>query len=43
MFRRIRYRCPQSGEAFEFMTNHMKISPGVVAWLYKRRWDMSRL
>ena len=41
-FRRIRYRCPQSGEAFEFMTNHMKIRPGVVAWLYKRRWDIEK-
>ena len=24
------------------ITNHMKIRPGVLAWLYKRRWDIEK-
>lgn len=26
----------------EFITNHMKIRPGVLAWLYLRRWDIEK-
>ena len=39
-FRYIKYRCPNTGLEYEFVTNHMKIRPGVLAWLYKRRWDI---
>ena len=42
LFRRIRYRCPQSGKRFDFITNHMTVRPGVIAWLYKRRWDIEK-
>ena len=42
LFRRIRYRCPQTEECFDFITNHMKVRPGVIAWLYKRRWDIEK-
>ena len=42
MCRYIRYRCPQSGTAYAFITNQMKIRPGVLAWLYLRRWDIEK-
>ena len=42
LFRYIRYRCPKTGTEYEFITNHMKIRPGVLAWLYKRRWDIEK-
>ena len=38
--RLIRYRCPASGTLFEFLTNEMTLCPGVLAYLYKRRWDI---
>ena len=41
-FRYIKYRCPNTGLEYEFVTNHMKIRPGVLAWLYKRRWDIEK-
>lgn len=41
-FRRIRYQCPASGQTYEFITNHMNIRPGVLAWLYMRRWDIEK-
>lgn len=42
LFRRVRYCCPQSGKHFEFITNYMNMRPGVIAWLYKRRWDIEK-
>jgi len=42
LFRYIKYQCPDSGTEYEFITNHMKIRPGVLAWLYKRRWDIEK-
>ena len=41
-FRYIKYRCPNTGLEYAFVTNHMKIRPGVLAWLYKRRWDIEK-
>jgi hypothetical protein len=41
-FRYIKYQCPHTGTEYEFITNHMKIRPGVLAWLYKRRWDIEK-
>jgi hypothetical protein len=41
-FRYIKYQCPDTGAIYEFVTNHMKIRPGVLAWLYKRRWDIEK-
>jgi hypothetical protein len=41
-FRYIKYQCPDTGTFYEFVTNHMKIRPGVLAWLYKRRWDIEK-
>lgn len=42
MIRYIRYQCPRTGTEYEFITNHMKIRPGVLAWLYLRRWDIEK-
>lgn len=42
--RKISYQCPVSGKFFNFLTNlHQKIRPGVVAMLYKMRWDIEKV
>ena len=41
-FRLIKYQCPQSGTQYEFISNQMTIRPGVLAWLYMRRWDIEK-
>lgn len=43
MVRRVRYREPLSGEAYEFITTAYDLPPGVIAWLYKRRWDIEKV
>ncbi len=40
--RLITYQCPDSGETYEFVTSEMTLSPGLLAWLYKRRWDLEK-
>jgi len=42
MIRYIRYKCPRTQTEYEFITNHMQIRPGVLAWLYMRRWDIEK-
>lgn len=37
-WRLIQYQTPD-GNSFEFLTNEMDLAPGVVAFLYLRRWD----
>ncbi|MDP5209448.1 transposase [Microbulbifer sp. 2205BS26-8] len=37
-WRLIHYQAPD-GNCFEFLTNEMELEPGVVAFLYLRRWD----
>jgi len=42
--RRVSYRCPASGKVFNFLTNlHHSVRPGVVALLYKMRWDIEKV
>ena len=41
--RRIRYINPANGEAFEFLTNELTLAPGVIAFLYLRRWDIEKV
>lgn len=36
------YTCPESGEVYEFVTTEMTIRPGLLAWLYKCRWDVEK-
>lgn len=38
--RRIRYRDPQSGTNFVFLTNHLVLEPYLVTELYRRRWQV---
>jgi len=41
--RRVDYTDPASGKEFVFVTNlPTKIPPGVIAWLYQRRWDVEK-
>ena len=36
------YTEPVSGGTYEFLTNEMDLPPGVVAELYRRRWDVEK-
>jgi len=41
--RRVTYICPDTGEIYKFLTNLPKsIRPGVIAFLYKTRWDIEK-
>lgn len=42
LLRLIRYHCPVNDTVFEFLTNEMTLSAGVLAYLYKRRWDIEK-
>lgn len=39
----IGYTDPVSGEAYEFLTNEMDLPAGVLAELYRRRWDIEKV
>ena len=41
--RRVRYVDPESGEAFDFLTTVMDLSPGLVALLYLLRWRIEKV
>lgn len=43
MTHRIVYQCPLSGERFHFLTNLTTVPPGLVAYLYKTRWDIEKI
>ena len=38
--RRVKYRSPDSGEVYEFLTNNFELLPEVIAQLYKQRWQV---
>lgn len=40
---RIKYQCPVTGKRFNFITNLSNISPGLIAYLYKLRWDIEKI
>ena len=40
--RRITYLCPLSGQLYEFLTNADSLPPGLVAHLYRIRWDIEK-
>ncbi len=42
LLRWIVYKDPRSGESFEFVTTEMTIRPGLLAWVYKCRWDIEK-
>ena len=43
MLRRIRYVEPVTGEVLVFLTTEMTLRPGLVAFLYKLRWDIEKV
>ncbi len=40
---RIVYKCPISGETYSFVTSLSCIPPGLIAYLYKIRWDIEKI
>jgi hypothetical protein len=43
LMRRVRYRDPATNREFSFMTNEMTLPPGLIAFLYKLRWDIEKV
>lgn len=43
MLRRITYLDPVGGKTYRFLTNEFTIPPGLLAFLYKSRWDVEKL
>jgi Transposase DDE domain len=41
--RRIRYQAPHNGETYEFITTEQTLEPGMIAWLYLRRWELEKV
>jgi Transposase DDE domain len=41
--RHIRYLCPLSQEAFDFITNELTLPPGMLARIYLMRWDIEKV
>ena len=39
----IAYTDPGSGQAYEFLTNEMDLPAGLIAELYRRRWDVEKV
>jgi hypothetical protein len=42
LLRRVVYRDPASGTEYTFLTNVLDVPPGVIAFLYKLRWDIEK-
>lgn len=43
MIRRVVYTDPVTGDTFRFVTNQLTLPPGLIAYLYKRRWDVEKV
>ena len=43
LLRRITYRDPATGKTFAYLTTDMNLPPGLVAFLYKLRWDIEKV
>jgi hypothetical protein len=41
-FRRIRYKDPETGEIYELLTTEFHLPPGIIAQLYRLRWDIEK-
>lgn len=39
----VSYTDPRTGESYQFLTNEMDLSPGVIAELYRRRWEAEKV
>jgi hypothetical protein len=40
---RVVYKCPISGETYGFVTSLTNVPPGLIAYLYKTRWDIEKI
>ena len=40
---RVVYECPVSGETYGFVTSLSNLPPGLIAYLYKSRWDIEKI
>jgi hypothetical protein len=40
---RVVYKCPISGETYRFVTSLTTVPPGIIAYLYKARWDIEKI
>jgi hypothetical protein len=40
--RRVSYRDPVTGKGYIFLTTEMTLPPGIIAFLYKLRWDVEK-
>jgi hypothetical protein len=43
LLRIVYYTDPQTGESYEFLTNEMDLPAGVIAELYRRRWEAEKV
>jgi hypothetical protein len=43
LLRRITYRDPADDKLYVFMTSEMTLPPGLIAFLYKMRWDIEKV
>ena len=39
----IKYTDPATGKTYNFITNEMTLPPGLLAYIYKRRWDIEKI
>ena len=42
LMRRVRYTDPVSGQSYSFLTTEMTLPPGLIAFIYKLRWDIEK-
>ena len=43
MMHRVVYKCPITGEIYNFVTSLRNIPPGLIAYLYRTRWDIEKI
>jgi hypothetical protein len=43
MMHRVIYKCPISGGIYHFVTSLRSIPPGLIAYLYRTRWDIEKI
>ena len=43
MLRRIVYHCPEKDKTYTYITTEMTLPPGIIALLYKQRWDIEKI
>jgi len=41
--RLVTYVCPATGERYQYLTSEHTLPPGIIAYLYKMRWDIEKV